>query len=197
LTIVGDPTLIKQDDWLYTPDPESTTGEYNNWSVDSYNFATAHGHLPFDRSELVVNVRINSPVDIDIDIYNEGVAYPQPRFTQSLFSGQYKILTIKNKFSGGKFEQTLNLVRLMNSDYQTAFKQVTEGGRSTVGPVGTGISNDLPMASTNEVSSAGDEDIWNDTPVPIDDSIPAGTTLIVNPSSDAPWTIEVNGNPRE
>jgi hypothetical protein len=199
LTIVGDPTLIKQDDWLYVVDPEGNSA-YNDWSTSSSGFVSSHGHLPFDRSEQVVNVRINSPVDMDIDIYNEGVAYPQPRYSQSLFSGQYRILNISNKFSGGKFEQVLHMVRLMNSDYQTAFAQVSESGRTTVGPVGTGINNDLPLSTTNEIPAAGDEydpDNVSNEPLPIDTSIPPGTTLILNPSSDAPWTVEVNGDPRQ
>jgi len=196
LTIVGDPTLIKQDDWLYAVDPEGNS-LYNDWSVTAARFADSYGHIPMDRSEIVVNVKINSPVDMDIDIYNEGVAYPQPRYSTSLFSGQYKILAVTNKFSGGKFEQVLELVRLMNSDYQTAFTQVDQSQRTTVGPVGTGTQNDLPLTTNNEISAAGDEYDDNSVSNESDTNIPPGTTLILNPSSDAPWAVEINDDPRE
>jgi hypothetical protein len=44
-----------------------------------------------------------------------------PDYGHSTFSGVYKIITIKNTFEGGKFEQTLNLVRL--SDLEKEFNQ--------------------------------------------------------------------------
>ena len=120
LTIVGDPTLIRQDDWLYVPDPVSSI-TYNSWdSLGQDEFASKYGHIRMDSGEVVVAVTVNSPIDIDDGSYNDtGLMFPQMDGTNtytSLFSGQYKILTIKNIFQNGKFEQVLSLVRYMQND---------------------------------------------------------------------------------
>jgi endonuclease/exonuclease/phosphatase (EEP) superfamily protein YafD len=73
-----------------------------------------------DSGEVVVAVTVNSPIDIDDGSYNDtGLMFPQMDGTNtytSLFSGQYKIITIKNRFQNGKFEQVLSLVRYMQND---------------------------------------------------------------------------------
>ena len=127
LTIVGDPTLIKQDDWLYIPSP-SRAALYND--IDGTNqadFATNYGHVRTDTGELIVDIVINSPIDIDIDVPgefgNKGLAFPNPNSYQSLFSGQYKIILIENIFSAGKFEQKIELVRYLNSSLISSFPQ--------------------------------------------------------------------------
>ena len=199
LTIVGDPTLIKQDDWLYIPDPESAS-DFNNWSISASTYARSNGHYPMDRGEVIVRVNINSPVDMDIDLENQGLAYPQPQYSPSLFSGQYKILTVNNKFANGKFEQVLSLVRVMNDEAPTAYSQAANtGSRRTDGPVELGYNNDQDLVPTNPTNPLGDYDPDNvsNEPLPIDTSIPAGTTLILNPSGN-PWEIQVNGlGPRD
>jgi len=202
MTIVGDPTLIKQDDWLYIPDPEEAS-DHNDWSISSYDYAVAHGHIPFDRGEVVVHVNINTPVDMDIDIENQGLAYPQPKYSQSLFSGQYIIVSLTNRFSNGKFEQVLNLARIKNDEAPAVYNQSANAGNrreESSGPVGIGINNDTELVLTNPNKPIGDSydpDNVSNEPLPIDTSIPPGTTLILNSDSNAPWTVEVNGNPRQ
>jgi hypothetical protein len=120
LTIVGDPTLIRQDDWLYVPDPVNAT-QYNSWdSVGQDQYAAKYGHIRMDTSEVIVTLTVNSPIDIDDGSYNNtGLMYPAMDGTNtytSLFSGQYKIITIKNMFRNGKFEQVITAVRFMQSD---------------------------------------------------------------------------------
>jgi hypothetical protein len=220
LTIVGDPTLIKQDDWLYTPSPKGgssgatsssdsigglslggignqisgmvTTavtnyatnlitsginkllggvglggvsgagGGYNALSQD--RFAEQYGHIKMDTGEVVCSLTVNTPIDIDADITNQGLVYPQPGMRQSFFSGQYKILTVKNKFANGVFTQTLDMIRYNNSD---AAKQFGGGG----GGVGAGSSSDreddavstsqgnqFESVPTNGSTAAGDMD---------------------------------------
>jgi hypothetical protein len=151
MTIVGDPTLIKQDDWLYVPSPTSSTN-YNDWEISQAEFASRFGHIRTDTGEVVVRVRINSPIDADLDITNRGLAYPEPAYSPSLFSGQYKIVRINNKFSGGKFEQVLDLVRYINSDYVTAINAARESVRSR-DAVNTGQRNDQSSVPTNDTQS--------------------------------------------
>ena len=144
LQIVGDPTLIKQDDWLYVPSPTNGTN-YNSWdSQGQSTFSKQNGHVRFDAGPVVVSLKINTPLDIDTDWGDQGLAFPQPDTLPSLFSGLYKILTIKNTFTGGKFEQTLKLVRHNQSDYITnSTPAVTTDGRDAVN---TNVTN---QSSTN------------------------------------------------
>ena len=204
LTIVGDPTLIKQDDWLYVPDPDEAS-DFNDWDISSYDYALKYGHIPMDRGEVAVHVNINSPVDMDIDQEggNQGLAFPQPKYSQSLFSGQYTIIKIDNKFANGKFEQVLSLARIMGDEVVSAFNQSSNDGsrrdRDT-GPVEIGYNNDIELSQTNPNKPIGDQydpDNVSNEPLPIDTSIPPGTTLIINPESSAPWTVEVNADPRQ
>jgi len=118
LTIVGDPTLIKQDDWLYTPSPSSAS-LYNDLSVPQSQWAAQYGHVKMDVGALIVKLTINTPIDIDTDWTNQGGVFPSPGSYQSLFSGQYKIVTIKNNFANGNFTQVLSMVRDVNSDFKT------------------------------------------------------------------------------
>jgi hypothetical protein len=114
LKIVGDPTLLKQDDWLYTPSPTTST----NWlaTIAQSLFAQQYGHIKMDDGALIASVTVNTPVDIDIDQQNQGLVSPAIGSVPSIFSGQYEIKTIKNTFSDGIFVQTLSMIRLPNSD---------------------------------------------------------------------------------
>jgi hypothetical protein len=65
---------------------------------------------------------------------------------QSLFSGQYKIITINNIFTGGKFTQTLNLVRYINGSVIDSFGQQVINQRD-------GNSNSVENSQTNQRES--------------------------------------------
>ena len=155
LTIVGDSTLLKQDDWLYIPSP-TTDSEYNSWdSQTQAEFVAKYGHVRMDVSEVVVRVTVNTPIDIDADIGgNQGLVYPQPGTRPSLFSGQYYIQTIDNKFASGKFEQILHLARYINTDYNQAFSKASSDSRTDA--VSTGAKNDLKNVPTNTVVPASE-----------------------------------------
>jgi hypothetical protein len=128
LTINGDPTLLKQDDWLYLPSPSGATNY--NANSDELSFVKNYGHVRMDNGEVVVSVVINSPVDLDIDLTNQGLIYPQPGQGESLFSGQYRVIVIKNSFSDGVFQQTLSLARYIQSDLAQQFTAAANAGRA-------------------------------------------------------------------
>jgi hypothetical protein len=100
LRIIGDPHFIKQDDVFY-----------GQTSANSVGALTPNGSLYFDNGELYVYVVFQSPVD-----YDETTGLAIPTGTTSEFTGIYKVITVDNTFSRGKFEQTLDLVRLPISD---------------------------------------------------------------------------------
>jgi hypothetical protein len=127
LGILGDPTLIKQDDWLYSPNPRGSTLGSLSQSIGNFfgqssqaTLARKFGQIKMDGGELMVSLTVNTPIDIDTDWNNQGLVFPQPGVVPSLFSGLYKIMSIKNTFSGGKFSQVLSLVRHSMSDIITS-----------------------------------------------------------------------------
>lgn len=116
LTILGDPILIKQDDWLYVVDPTDNSHPYNKWNeVSQSSFANLYGHIRTDVGDVIVSFIVNTPIDSDIDVTNEGLVYP--RTAKSSFSGQYRIISIKSMFNEGVFTQELSLVRYINDAY--------------------------------------------------------------------------------
>ena len=159
LTIIGDPSLIKQDDWLYIPSPTTGT-KYNSWDSQSQSdFFGRYGHIRMDSGEVVVQVTINSPIDRDTDLTNQGLMYPPMGVnsqSQSLFSGQYKIITITNNFTGGKFTQTLNLVRYINSSIIKSFEQQAGDQRDAV-------SDSVSNSQTNQQDSTSTYNSTNPT----------------------------------
>lgn len=119
MDIVGDPTLIKQDDWLYIVSPTISKLYYG---ISQAKFAEKYGHIKTDDSQVVVTVNVNSPIDMDTDYTNQGLMTPLVSYQKSIFSGQYKILTIVSKFANGKFEQSLKLARFINNEIIEALR---------------------------------------------------------------------------
>jgi hypothetical protein len=190
LTIVGDPTLIKQDDWLYVPDPRDEL-DFSDWDVPLDEYAQRYGHIPMDRGQVAVRVIINSPIDMDLDYEggNQGLAYPDLKYSQSLFSGQYIIISITNRFASGKFEQVLNLARIHNDEIPTAFERARNGdGRN---PVEMGSRIDKELAQTNPSQPAGDED--DNTPLPLLDMSAEDRAAAVENAQNQPFVVNVNG----
>jgi hypothetical protein len=190
LTIVGDPTLIKQDDWLYVPDPRDDL-DFSDWDVSMAEYAQKYGHIPMDRGQVAVRVIINSPIDMDLDYEdgNQGLAYPDLKYSQSLFSGQYFIVSITNKFANGKFEQVLNLARIHNDEIPSAFERARNGdGRN---PVELGSRIDKELAQTNPSQPAGDE--GDTTPLPLLDMSAEDRAAAVANAQNQPLTVQVYG----
>lgn len=95
LSILGDPDFIKQDDIF--------SGE----SSDPQNL---NGSIPMDTSEVYVRVNFKTPVDYDDET---GLS---ARLEQSMFSGIFRVIKVKNNFSSGLFKQQMTLVRIYPED---------------------------------------------------------------------------------
>lgn len=124
LTIIGDPHLIKQDDWYFSPGPSSK--DYAG--ISQSDFATKYGWLRMDTGDLIVSLTVNTPIDQDADVTGKGLMLWQGGSsspTQSMFSGQYRVLTIQNNFANGKFEQVLKLARYINGDVASGLATLT------------------------------------------------------------------------
>lgn len=161
VTIVGDPTLLKQDDWAYAPLASLTGSDYNAWdSENQYDFAKKYGHIRMDTGEVIVSLAINTAIDYDLDITDQGLYFPiSSGYQRSLFSGQYRINTITSSFSNGKFEQSLNLSRLLNSDIVQKFNP--SGGRSSVETNVKNQNKSVPTNGGTATISTGQEPVNN------------------------------------
>ena len=140
LTIIGDPQLIKQDDWFISPSPNNKS--YTDASQQ--DILSKYGFFKTDSGELIVSLTINSPIDQDADLSGQGLMYwaggsSSPEV--SLFSGQYRILKIKNNFTNGKFQQVLQLARYVNGNQAKAIAKSDA--------VRTLVANQTPSVSTN------------------------------------------------
>jgi hypothetical protein len=111
LKIIGDPSLIKQDDVFWTP---KSNAEVSENKTNSDPRLTPDGSLKMDRGEVYVNLTFRTPVDIDettglMQFTNQNILGPTH---VSLFSGLFRIMTVTNEFRSGMFTQVLNLIRL-------------------------------------------------------------------------------------
>jgi hypothetical protein len=155
LTIIGDPTFLKQDDWYYIPSP-SSSGSYDA-AIPQSQFVAKWGHLRMDSEDMVVSLTINGATDIDIDITNQGGVYPPIGSAPSIFSGQYHIIQINNHFEKGVFKQVLHLARYFNSDLTKAFSNAPSADR-----VPSGTVTVLPI---EQINAPGNETRAQPTPV--------------------------------
>lgn len=151
LDIVGDPTLMKQDDWLYSPSPlDSNT--YNNWdTMSQYDFSVKYGHLRMDIMPVVIGIQINTPIDADNEYLNTGLMFPpmtRNGTSSSVFSGLYTTTTIVNSFSKGTFTQSITCVRIDNQEYNQNSAPVTNGTAAS-----TSQDNQRESTETNKTTN--------------------------------------------
>ena len=115
LKIIGDPSLIKQDDIFWTPKSNEDLKE-NIENADPR--LTPDGSLKMDGGEVYVNLIFRTPVDINEDsgmmqFKDKNILGPTQT---SLFSGLYRVMRVENEFRNGQFTQMLNLIRLPQQD---------------------------------------------------------------------------------
>lgn len=101
------------------PDNEDqTVGDVEGETPDST--ATTTKETNIDESTSTTSETLRDAGEITIVGKKQKTVLP-PDYGYSTFSGVYKVVSVKNIFEGGKFEQTLNLVRL--SDLEAEFNQ--------------------------------------------------------------------------
>lgn len=109
--IVGDPAFIKQDDALYQP----TSKDYGS-VVSTTGDAPINetGQIIFDNEEVYVQLIVKGAIDIDdtTGITNKIVKLSNGQSTNGSFSGLYKVQIVTSEFSKGKFEQTVEMIRV-------------------------------------------------------------------------------------
>ena len=110
LRIIGDPSLIKQDDIFWSPTADGTlNAEVGDLKSDSDPRLTYDGSLKMDNGEVYCQLNFTTPTDIDEET---GLMKFDSNMRDSKFSGLYRIMKVTNNFRDGKFEQDLDLIRL-------------------------------------------------------------------------------------
>lgn len=105
LEIHGDPYFIA----------DAGLGNYLGIPNPLNNAITLEGAMNPMGGEIEVIINFRTPIDYDGP--DGFVKYPLGGFLPvGMFSGRYKVIIVTNKFSGGKFTQTLKLVRIRNQD---------------------------------------------------------------------------------
>jgi len=148
LTILGDPYYL------------ADTGQGNYSSPSAAKAYTADGTMDYQRSEVEVLVNFRTPID-----YNPttgGMTFPQDSIPVKAFSGLYKVNTVKNQLSGGKFTQVLELIRRPKQDDDVG----TTGSQSDPGLVESSEGDDTtntqrdnpPPASSSQTDEFGGND---------------------------------------
>jgi hypothetical protein len=116
MQIIGDPHFIKQDD-LYIS-PESTTGGAASDKPSMFVSDTVES-LSMDNGEIFCYVTFRTPMDFD-DSTGMYDLKSNNKYQVSEFSGYYRVLTVESEFRGGKFTQTLNMIREPEQDSPNA-----------------------------------------------------------------------------
>ena len=111
LKIVGDPQFIKQDDVYYTPAARQYTSEEESYGTG--NVGGEDGSIAMDGTEIHVRLSWKTPVDIDEET---GHTRKDARYSTSAFSGIYRVISVESILAQGKFEQTLELIRLQDQE---------------------------------------------------------------------------------
>lgn len=139
LTIVGDPTLMKQDDCLYVPTPAGSS--IFNAAMSQFDVSKKYGQIAMDKGEVFVGLTINAPLDIDTEAQNKGLMTPPIGTVPSMFSGTYRIIKIKNKFSNGKFEQVIQMNRQPNDSVVSSSALASGLDRGLSGLLQSGLNS--------------------------------------------------------
>jgi hypothetical protein len=144
LKITGDPELIKQDDIYTNPGQGGYAGNRD------INGANQNGSVDMDTGEILALVEFKTIVDMDDQT---GLPRQQVNPESSVFSGLYRMLEVENVFAGGKFEQTVNLVRVadaLNEASKNADAGKDKKSSEALGSKDTGASSDAREPDSDE-----------------------------------------------
>ena len=169
LKIIGDPQYIKQDDVFYPPEMTVVSEQVDGTGIEPR--LIANGSLRMDQGEIYIQITVKSPSDIDDAT---GLMKFDSKYSTSLFSGMYRVLTVESTFTGGKFEQTLDVVRLprqtsLEPNYPS--KTASKEREATAAPLlisadATNIGPDFSVKATGD-EKAPDSAPVTDTTAPL------------------------------
>ena len=192
--IVGDPGYIKQDDIYYNP----MSADYKDFTRSILNqneqapINPGTGQILFDQEQVFVQLLTKSAVDIDdtTGITNKQIKLSNGRTTDSTFSGAYQVMSVKSEFIKGKFEQTLELIKMPNDmliqDIPATSTEVTV---TTTTPPGTPTNNTPtppPAAAPTPIANGPSADLKAAGNGPTTNPTSSNSGQGATPTSDQP-----------
>lgn len=197
MKIIGDPTLVKQDD-LFINIGEYYDASGRSQSSDGIKLGASH-HQPgaapaklnnnsivTDAGEVLAWVQVLMPPDIDEN--TGGLRLGEGASSTNSFTGVYKIMEVQNEFSQGKFIQTLVLIRYQEQDADKDYrKALADEKNSRI--VGAGPADQTILARTtgsggevdSVVSSAQSPQIASSSTAPVEEPNIVQTASAVQP----------------
>jgi hypothetical protein len=145
LTILGDPFYLA----------DSGVGNYN--SAPLAQQYTQDGTMDYQRGEIEVELNFKTPIDYNSS--DGSIIFPSTEENVPIgaFSGLYKVITVQNSFSGGKFTQELRLVRRNNQDEREGqgTPDQTQSVTSSQGDDTTNTDNSNPPSASSGGGGSG------------------------------------------
>jgi hypothetical protein len=167
MKIIGDPTLIKQDDLFinigeyYDPNARNATSDGIRLA-DSHHAsgaapALSNNSIVTDAGEVLAWVQILMPPDIDE--LTGGLRLASGASSVNSFTGVYKIMEVQNEFSQGKFVQTLVLIRYQQQEADDAYRKRLEEERKRIKNNDAGITLENLARNADSADDEAEPDI--------------------------------------
>lgn len=159
LKIIGDPAFIKQDDVYYNPMQKTYASAIDSTRAPGTPPINANANqIIFDTEQVYVQLIVKGTVDIndDIGITNKKITLSNGQTADGSFSGIYKVQIVTSEFSRGKFEQTLDLIRM--PDEITEVTQETKKENITTPAIKEASTNTVTVAQGTDRFAAMDRD---------------------------------------
>ena len=148
MEILGDPFFISQETGNYVAPP----GNKPN--------ITADGTMTYQQGPVICIINFRTPFDYQI----KGATMELPQVVPG-FSGLFQVWAVTNRFSGGKFTQTLKMIRrrgqddpattgnsgMLQVDNTAAISKETTQSDGTVGQSGTPSADCMPAPSADDI----------------------------------------------
>jgi hypothetical protein len=158
MKIIGDPTLVKQDDLFinigqyYKPEGKNATSDGIKLAASHHGGATDqslnNNAIVTDAGEVLAWVQVLMPPDIDEN--TGGLRLGASASSVNSFTGVYKIMEVQNEFSQGKFVQTLVLIRYQEQDQDKTYRDALSSDLNAERTLGAGANNQTNSARTSE-----------------------------------------------
>ena len=160
--IIGDPTLVKQDD-LFINIGHYYDEQKRSATSDGINLTGSHHGTPkgdnslnnnsivTDAGEVLAWVQVLMPPDIDEN--TGGLKLGAGASSVNSFTGVYKILEVQNEFSQGKFIQTLILIRYQEQEADRNYREALSADRERVGSAESEENTSLARTADSETDT--------------------------------------------
>jgi hypothetical protein len=164
MKIIGDPTLLKQDDLFinigeyYDPTLRSQSSDGIKLNASHHNAAADSAKLNnnsivTDAGEVLAWIQVLMPPDIDEN--TGGLRLGAGASSVNSFTGVYKIMEVQNEFSQGKFIQTLVLIRYQEQEADKSYREALAIQDQRLSGAGTDSQTNLARAPTQPQDAVG------------------------------------------